>query len=240
MKPAVALLFVGLLAGCDKVPLTPKDALRMADPFGAATRELQSSEKGGDTYVYLVESRREGDWAGADLAIYRQHNGLCPEGQRPEIKERSPGLLSDSVAARHVSHPAGTTFRLVVLCPAQPYEEITFASGTSRRDAEKQVFEDLVKGEWQPGRLVFATSLPVTQWMQKYEWMNEVIGREVSRQLPLCSGGVIVRRVVIGNYAEGHQPGGAEDNRGEFVFGLLSDCADGLDPEIVAEWEASE
>ncbi|HEY9142771.1 MAG TPA: hypothetical protein VIM90_01920 [Arenimonas sp.] len=222
-----ALALLVLLSGCDlrdKIPLTPEDARRLADPFGAATRERVPGDEPGDTYEVLVESRRKGSWASAELAIRRQLSGLCPDGQRPAILERSPALLSDSIAARNVDHPKGTSYRLKYLCPAQPYEELTFAPGTSRRDAEGQVFAELTGEEWPPGRRAIATSLPVSKWVKKYEWMNEIIGMEVSRQLPLCPDGVIVRRVLIGNYAPGDPPQRGSDDRTEFVFGFLSDC----------------
>ena len=224
----VALAALVVLSGCDlrdKIPLTPEDALRLADPFGAATRTLVSSDESGDTFEVLVESRRTGSWASADLAIRRQLSELCPDGQRPNILERSPKLLSDSIAARNVDHPAETSYRLKYLCPAQPYEELTFAPGTTRREAEAQVFAELVGGEWMPGRRAIAMSLPVSKWVKKYEWMNQIIGLEVSRQLPLCPDGVIVRRVLIGNYAPGEQPKNKADDRTEFVFGFLSDCS---------------
>lgn len=232
------------LGGCDirdKIPLTPKDALRLADPFGAATREEQVSDKDGDTFVFIVESKREGSWSGADMAIRRQYKNLCPDGQRPNILERSPKLLSDSAAARNVSHPAGTTYRLLIHCPAQPYEELDFEPGISRRDAEMLIQTELMGGEWREGRHALVLSLPVSEWTRKYEWMNEMIGMQVSGQLRLCSGGVIIRRVLIGNYAQGHQPRPAseKDDRPEFVFGLLSDCADGVNPEAFETPEKS-
>lgn len=231
-----------VLSGCDlreRIPLTPKDVLRMADPFGVATRERLSSDENGDTYVYLVESKRGGSWSAAEMAIYRHHNGLCPEGQRPSIQARSPELLSQSPAARNVSHPAGTTYRLVVLCPAQPYDEVDFEPGISRRDAEKQIFDALTGGVHRPGRYTHAVSLPTSPWNQKYEWMNGMIGLEVSRQLPVCPEGVVVRRVLIGNYAEGHQPGKEADERPEFVFGLLTECAGGPGPDAQAKGDTS-
>ena len=196
------------LGGCDlrdKIPLTPKDALRLADPFGAATREKQASDEDGETFVFIVESKREGSWSGADMAIRRQHKTMCPDGQRPNILERSPKLLSDSAAARNVSHPAGTTYRLGIHCPA--------------RDAEMLIQSELMGGEWREGRRAYAASLPVSEWTRKYDWMNQMIGLEVSLQLRMCSGGVIVRRVLIGNYAQGHQPRQVsdKDDRTEFV-----------------------
>lgn len=216
-----------ILTGCDiadRIPLTPEDALRMADKFGPATRTRVSSDESGVTYEVLVESRRKGSWASADLAIRRQFTQLCPDGQRPTVLERSPELLSDSVAARNVDHPEGTTYRLAYLCLAQPYEEITFAPGTQRREAEYQVFTSLAGKDWPGGRHAIARSLPTSKWLRKYEWMNEMIGLEVSRLLPHCPHGVIIRRVLIGNYAQGHQPEGAPEDRPEFVFGMLSDC----------------
>lgn len=232
------------LGGCDlrdKIPLTPKDALRLADPFGAATREKQASDEDGETFVFIVKSKREGSWSGADMAIRRQHKTMCPDGQRPNILERSPKLLSDSAAARNVSHPAGTTYRLVIHCPAQPYEELDFEPGISRRDAEMLIQSELMGGEWREGRRAYAASLPVSEWTRKYDWMNQMIGLEVSLQLRMCSGGVIVRRVLIGNYAQGHQPRQVsdKDDRTEFVFGLLTDCVDGLNPDAFVTQETS-
>ena len=143
----IGIALAVLLSACDiadKIPLTPKEALRAADTFGTAVRERLDATDAGTTYRTTMESRRPASWIEAKRAISRQIPHRCPEGQRPDSIVHDPEVDFSTSDDQTREYPAGTVFTLTVQCPGRPHFEFDLAPGTSQEQATEELYKRLL------------------------------------------------------------------------------------------------
>lgn len=221
---AAALALVFALSGCeiaDKIPLTPKEALRAADTFGTAVRERLDVAEQGTTYRTTIESRRPASWLDANRAISRQIPNRCPEGQRPDSVVQDPVVDFSTSDDQTRMHPAGTVFTLTVKCPGRPHFEFDLAPGTTEEQATDELYRRLRASGFKEGSQPVV--YPVLSWEHspKYEQVERLVGSFAYSRALDCPEGVVTRSLTIGNLA----PGTAKDEFGPTAYiGLITEC----------------
>lgn len=229
-KPAVFLLslsLAALLGGCDigKIPLTPKDAIRAASPFSAATRKQLVSGPDGTTYELMVESRRAATWSEATGAFYGDFRSFCPNGRHRRLISESPAGFLTSNKAGLAKHPAGTTFRLVIACPGKPDYEFSLPASLDPAAAEERVRFELTgqTGHLPPGSLVVPLFTSVER---RYSDVAMVLGTFAADHMENCPAGVEIRRIALGVYPEPdtEEARREQEGRTRALLDMLIDC----------------
>lgn len=224
----LALAAAALLGGgCDigKIPLTPQDAIRAASPFSAATRKQLVSGPDGTTYELLVESRRAATWSEATGAFYSEFRSFCPNGRHRRMVSESPAGFLTSNEAGMATHPAGTTFRLVIACPGKPDYEFALPASLDQAAAEERVRFELTgqTGPLPRGSLVVPLFTSVER---RYSDVAMVLGTFASGQMEDCPAGVEIRRIALGVYPEPESEDARRELRGQTraLLGMVIGC----------------
>lgn len=223
--PLAAAALLG--GGCDigKIPLTPQDAIRAASGFSAATRKQLVSGPDGTTYELMVESRRAATWNEAIGAFYSEFRSFCPNGRHRRMLSESPAGSLTSNEAGLATHPAGTTFRLVIACPGKPDYEFALPASLDQAAAEERVRFELTgqTGHLPPGSLVVPLFTSVER---RYSDVAMVLGTFAAGHMEDCPAGVEIRRIALGVYPEPDTEEARREQRGQTraLLGMLIDC----------------
>lgn len=213
--------------GCDigKIPLTPQDAIRAASGFSTATRKQLVSGPDGTTYELMVESRRAATWNEAIGAFYSEFRSFCPNGRHRRMVSESPAGSLTSNEAGLATHPAGTTFRLVIACPGKPDYEFALPASLDQAAAEERVRFELTgqTGHLPRGSLVVPLFTSVER---RYSDVAMVLGTFASVQMEDCPAGVEIRRIALGVYPEPESEDARRELRGQAraLLGMVIGC----------------
>jgi hypothetical protein len=219
-----SLLAVALLSGCDileKIPLTPKEAVRAMGKFGLATRERVEESPDGTIFRLTVESRRPATWLEADRAMWTDLRTSCPEGQLHEDVATQP---EDTRIARSgmKQYPAGTLFVRTVRCaPRLPFE-FDIAADVSDDDAHDAMYQKLAGDGADGTRQLMLSWLYVDAFRPRYQQMQDTLGLLVHMRMADCPNGVAIRNLTLGVKAPA--PGKAGDPRLDALFGFTTEC----------------
>lgn len=212
-----------MLSGCDKVPLTPRDAIEAAKPFGTPVKEKVGESEEGELFRWTVEARRQATWSQAFGVIHRQLR-RCPDGQIPEDVEYSPQLDRGSPEDYTREYPAGTHFIVVRRCPAPPDFQFTFDRPLTHEEAQELMRERLLERAGGPLVMPIVIPMHATESVPLHETVRISMASFSHSQASQCPEAFRFSYLSLGV-----QPQPARDDETPDAYlAFLMDCADGL------------
>lgn len=222
VRGALALAIL-CLAGCDaieKIPLTPREAARMARPFEPATRTpVEREGTQGQVWELAVVSRREASWRDADRALWSGLRHSCPDGQPATTLDSEPAESTE----REIDavHPEGTVFRRRVLCPPPAEFEMALPAGTTQAQAAVIFGQRFNEGNEGFPREPTVIPLRFSRFVAPYQALADALGRASLRKYRECPQGIQVERMLLGMLPPAAQD---EDRPADGYVGLLASC----------------
>lgn len=230
-----ALVGLALLSGCDiadKIPLTPREALRAADKFGTATREKVEETEEGTIYRVMVESRRPATWIDARRPIWRDLGSECPDGQHAQGLSAEPLNRGSAEDATRI-HPAGTVFVRTLRCAPQPDFEFVLGDAITQDEAQNLMYQRL--SEFPPTDSGQAMVMPLffSKNHPKYPQVQQTLGIFIYSRIDSCPTGVAVRNLMLGTITGQTEAAMANDPNG--YLGFITECVGAKPVEISLE-----
>lgn len=206
----LSLTMAVVLSGCDiadKVPLTPRDALRAADSMGTPSREKLDDVAAGTHFRLTVQARRAGSWQQAERAFARAWRHDCEDGQMPELLEHSPAYDRHSQETMTREHPAGTVFTRHLRCPGLPSYAFEFDRELTVEEANALMAARKPRREVTGGSVLMILPFHASELTPLHEQIRRFMGALLHSQFDRCPTGVVFRDVSLGMQPAAAGPG---------------------------------
>lgn len=224
----VSLALAVMLSGCDRIPLTPSDAIEAARPLGTPVKEEIGQSDEGTLYRWTVEARRASTWGQATGVIRRQPN-QCPDGQLPEDVEHTPALDRTAKDAFSREYPAGTQFIVVRRCPPPPSFQFTFERRLDYQEGLERMQDRIEERSGGPFVRPAVSPVYVHEGLALHESVRNTLAVFSHLEAARCPEALRISYLSLGVQPQIN----AGDSEPDAFLAFIPDCTEGVKSEPV-------